>query len=99
MSRRASRSIKFRVLRPVAALLVVASVAFASESARAQGKGKKVEEPPTKNWSIPWFLTLVCFAGLIAPVCVAARRQWDLPFHLDQMEEEKQREREKAKKK
>lgn len=59
-----------------------------------QNKGKKIEEEPaTRNWSMGWAVTLLAMGLVIAPVCMAAKRQWDLPFQLDEMEEEKQKER------
>ena len=99
MLRTASSWIVRSSLRGAVPLVALVLVSAPSDEVFAQGKNRKAEEKPTKNWSVPWFLTLVCFGGLVAPVCVAAKRQWDLPFHLEELEEEKKREREKQRKK
>ena len=78
-----------RLLPPLAAripllfaTLVLGAALLAPADAFAQQKGKKdKEEPPTKGYTMQYFITGVAVLMIAAPLCWPALRRWDLPFH------------------
>jgi hypothetical protein len=67
-----------------AAMLLTATAAFAQNS--AVNKKDPQEEKGAKNYSIPWIATLLGLAAIVAPVAMATRRKWDMPFENDEDE-------------
>ncbi len=67
------------------AALVLGAVLFAPTDAFAQQKGKKdKEEPPSKGYTMQYFLTGIAVFLIAAPLCWPAMRRWDLPFHEEE---------------
>lgn len=67
------------------AALVLGAVLLAPTDAFAQQKGKKdKEEPPSKGYTMQYFLTGIAVFLIAAPLCWPAMRRWDLPFHEEE---------------
>jgi hypothetical protein len=79
----------FVVLRRLPAAVAVAIVLTATTITFAQAEptaARKDGPPPsaTKNYSIPWVATMLGLAAIIAPVAIATRRKWEMPFPEDE---------------
>ena len=64
------------------AVLLTATTTFAQAEKRGDPAEKK-----SKNYSIPWVVTVLCLAGLVVPVAMATQRKWEMPFEDDDEDE------------
>jgi hypothetical protein len=71
-------------LRRLAAVVATAVVLLSTTTSFAQAAKKEEPEKKTKNYSIPWVVTVLCLAGLVVPVAMATQRKWEMPFEDDE---------------
>ncbi|MBA4015901.1 MAG: hypothetical protein C0483_01800 [Pirellula sp.] len=65
--------------------LVLGVVLLVPAESFAQQKGKKEQEaPPSKGYTMQYFITGMAVFLIAAPLCWPALRRWDLPFHEDE---------------
>ena len=66
------------------AVIVTVAVLLTAGTALAQAEKKEPAEKKSKNYSIPWVVTVLCLAGLVVPVAMATQRKWEMPFEDDE---------------
>jgi hypothetical protein len=69
--------------RRLAAVVATAAVLLTATVSFAQAAKKEEPAPKSKNYSIPWVVTVLCLAGLVVPVAMATQRKWEMPFEDD----------------
>jgi len=71
----------------LAAVVAAAAVLLTANVSFAQAGKKEEPAPKSKNYSIPWVVTVLCLAGLVVPVAMATQRKWEMPFEDDDEDE------------
>jgi phosphate/sulfate permease len=72
-------------VRRLIAVVATTAVLFSASAALAQSDKKDdAAEKKSKNYSIPWVITLLSLAIFAAPVAIATQRKWEVPTDDDE---------------